>query len=459
MGERTLEQQTEEVRSARRKISPRNWLIIWIVGITGQLCWSVENSWFNTFVYDKIGPYPWIITWMTAVSAITMTVCSLLCGCWSDRVGRRKPFMIWGYIIWGAFTILFGAAQFVSGTVLALGVFVIVADGLMSMMGAIGGDAGFGPWAIDISDRSNRGTVGAATTTQPVIATILCSLIGGWIIGAIDYFAFFLLMGVLVMLLGVFNFFLVQDAPDLRPNRDPKGFWHQFIQVFNFRLMWKNRMLIAVWLIFIVYLTGFHMYFTHIMNYFIYTRGYSEGMAGVIFAVGLIVAIPTTLLAAKQLNRFRFAETASVTIGTNILGIVMLGLTSWIPESQPTLKLVCILVSVAFVGAGYMCTTQALSVWAKNLYPDSQRGQLEGLRTFVCICVPMVVGPILANFIINTWGADVVINGNAGKAASQWLYFGAAIVSALAYIPIAYARKLIKAGWSVERPPEDVQGA
>ena len=193
------------------------------------------------------------------------------------------------------------------------------------------------------------------------------------------------------------------------------------------------------------------------MNYFIYTRGYSEGMAGVIFAVGLIAAIPTTLLAAKQLNRFRFAETTSATIATNILGIVMLGLTSWIPESAPTMKLVCILISVAFVGAGYMCTTQALSVWAKNLYPDSQRGQLEGLRTFVCICVPMIIGPILANVIITNWGADVVIDGQSGKAASQWLYFGAAAVSALAYIPISYARRLIRAGWSVERPPEEIR--
>ncbi|MDO4573344.1 MAG: MFS transporter, partial [Clostridia bacterium] len=193
--------------------------------------------------------------------------------------------------------------------------------------------------------------------------------------------------------------------------RDERGFFHQFIQVFNVKLMWKNRMLVMVWLIFIAYLTGFHMYFTHIMNYFIYTRGYSEGTAGLIFGIGLIAAIPTTLLAARFLNRFKFTETASVTIATNILGIVLLGLTSWIPEAAPVWKFACILVSVAVVGAGYMCTTQALSVWAKNLYPDAQRGQLEGLRTFVCICIPMVVGPVLANLIITNWGAPVVIDG------------------------------------------------
>ena len=39
------------------------------LGLAGQLCWNVENQWFNTFVYAKIGPYPWILSWMTAVSA------------------------------------------------------------------------------------------------------------------------------------------------------------------------------------------------------------------------------------------------------------------------------------------------------------------------------------------------------------------------------------------------------
>ena len=48
----------------------RFWLLVWGLGIIGQLVWNVENQWFNTFVYAKIAKDPTIISWMVAVSAI-----------------------------------------------------------------------------------------------------------------------------------------------------------------------------------------------------------------------------------------------------------------------------------------------------------------------------------------------------------------------------------------------------
>lgn len=94
------------------KISGKNWIIIWIAGLAGQLCWNIENQWFNTFVYAKVAPNPSIITWMVAVSAIVSTLSTFISGTGSDRLGRRKPFVVWGYILWGVFTIVFGALEF-----------------------------------------------------------------------------------------------------------------------------------------------------------------------------------------------------------------------------------------------------------------------------------------------------------------------------------------------------------
>ena len=76
----------------------RFWLLVWGLGIIGQLCWNIENQWFNTFVYAKIAKDPTIISWMVAVSAIATTVSTFLFGTMSDRSGRRKPFMAVGYI-------------------------------------------------------------------------------------------------------------------------------------------------------------------------------------------------------------------------------------------------------------------------------------------------------------------------------------------------------------------------
>jgi hypothetical protein len=43
-------------------ISARNWMLIWVLGMAGQICWNIENSWFNTFVYAKIAKDPAIIS-------------------------------------------------------------------------------------------------------------------------------------------------------------------------------------------------------------------------------------------------------------------------------------------------------------------------------------------------------------------------------------------------------------
>ena len=45
------------------------WILVWGLGIAGQLCWNMENQWFNTFVYAKIAKDPTIISWMVGVSA------------------------------------------------------------------------------------------------------------------------------------------------------------------------------------------------------------------------------------------------------------------------------------------------------------------------------------------------------------------------------------------------------
>lgn len=42
----------------------RFWFVIWGMGLAGQICWNIENQWFNTFVYAKISGDVNIVTSM-----------------------------------------------------------------------------------------------------------------------------------------------------------------------------------------------------------------------------------------------------------------------------------------------------------------------------------------------------------------------------------------------------------
>lgn len=68
----------------------RFWVLVWGLGLVGQLCWNIENQWFNTFVYAKIAKDPTIISWMVAISAIATTIATFLFGTLSDRKASGK---------------------------------------------------------------------------------------------------------------------------------------------------------------------------------------------------------------------------------------------------------------------------------------------------------------------------------------------------------------------------------
>lgn len=413
-------------------ISRRNWVIIWFVGLVGQLCWNLENQWFNTFVYAKIGPDASIIAWMTGVSAAMTTVSTFVFGTWSDRVGKRRPFIFIGYILWGIFTIFYGATEFLPANPVILAAIMVVAmDALMSFFGSMGNDAGFNSWTTDITNAHNRGQLGAVVAAQPVLATIVGTLGGGMVIQHFGYFAFFIFMGVFVALVGTLGVLFMHEGPGLRPLRDEKGFAHQLFSLFDFKTFVRNKELFCVFFIMTAYFICFNFFFVHIGNYFIYTLGFAEGDAGVIQGVGLVIAVLATIPAARFINRGQHALMIAAAVISSVIGLTVLGFAGR--------SLVPIEIGIILAGVGYVLILQTTTAWVKNLYPEGQRGQFEGIRIIFFVLIPMVVGPAIASAIIKAYGVPVVIDGSAGMAPSRALFLWAAALSVLTLAPLYFA--------------------
>ena len=414
------------------KISRRNLILIWILGLAGQLCWNVENQWFNTFIYAKIGPYPWIISWMTAVSA-AVTTCSTFCfGTWSDRIGKRKPFLFAGYVLWGLFTLAYGLVEFLpKNTVTAAAVMVVAMDALMSLFGSMGNDCAYNSWTTDITNEKNRGQLGAIMAALPVIATIVGTVVSGILIEALGYFTFFVIMGVMVMLVGIFGSLFMQEAADLQPSRQAGGFLKQVLSVFRFRTFLQNRELFWVFGIMSVYFIGFNAFFAHAGNYIIYTLGFDEGMAGILQGAGLGLAVLATIPTIGMINRGRHAQLIGASVLFSAAGLMVLAV------AGATIPL--LLVGILLVGIGYVLVLQTTTAWAKNLYPENSRGQFEGVRIVFFVLIPMVLGPSSANLVISRWGVPVTIDGVAGMSPSTALFWLAAAIMMLTLLPMIMA--------------------
>ena len=192
---KTLEIHRNE--KGQRILSGKEWLFVVIVGLAGQLIWCVENTWYPNFVYAKIAPDASIISWMVALSALSSTFGCFVWGTLGDRLGKRRPQMLIGYAAWGIIVILFGLTEYFDHSDMTmLTILVVAGDCIMSFIGAMANDSGFIAWTTDITEEGNRGKMGAVVAVLPVAGTILGGLLFGKIIEKIDYFKFYIVLGI-----------------------------------------------------------------------------------------------------------------------------------------------------------------------------------------------------------------------------------------------------------------------
>ncbi len=417
-------------------ISRRNWALIWIVGLTGQLCWNVENQLFNTFVYTKIAPAPSIVAWMVGISAAVTTISTFWIGSISDRLGRRKPFISIGYILWGFLTVAFGATEFVPKNPLLLAAIAVIAmDAIMSFFGSMANDSGFMTWTTDISNEHNRGQLGAVVAAQPVLAIILGTIGCAAMIELFDYFAFFVVFGAMVSLVGIFSIFTLKDQEDVVPNRDNSGLLFFIKSLFQRDSLLQNRELLFVIASFTLFFISFNIYFPYMMIYFQYTLGFSLSIAGILMAAPLLLAVLVAFGCSRFINHGRIPKVFGFAILSNVIGLLTLQLQG----------MFALLTGILFVGIGYIIVMQCMTAWMKNLYPKEQRGQSEGLRIIASVLIPMIIGPGIGSHLVEAFGAERVIQydygSQIGHSPSSELFLVAALVALTTFLPLHFAAK------------------
>ncbi|WP_026496156.1 MFS transporter [Butyrivibrio sp. WCD3002] len=436
------------MHSDSKKSTVSFWSFVWLLGLAGQLCWNMENQWFNTFVYAKIAKDPTIISWMLAISAMATTVSTFLFGCISDRKGTRKTLISVGYILWGIFTILFGTTEFLrnqenqNASIIGVAFAVIAADAIMSFFGSMGNDIGFNAWINDYMTPENSGALGAALAVQPVIGTIAGTILGGLLVGADDnYMRLFVVIGGSVILLGLYSLFGMKDAESLRSS--VKGsFSQQFFSIFNIKEYLKHRELIFVNLMLAVYFISFNVYFSHLGNFMIYYLGFTADTMGLIEGVGLLIAMFTTIPAIKLIQKGKSALIILVAIIINSIGLLIIGLLVSPTNVDPsTIWNPHLLAGVLFVGIGYMLFLQTITVWSKRLYPEDSRGQFEGIRIIFYVLIPMVVAPLISNPIIKRSGEFVDEYGFTEYLPTNAVFIAGFVVVLLTIIPLYFAQR------------------
>jgi len=404
------------------------------LAVTGQIAWAVENSWFNTFVYDTITPDPRPVAWMVAGSAITATLTTLLMGTLSDRTrsrwGRRRPFILVGYVLWGLSTVLFPTVAYIQTTSVAV-IMVVVADSLMTFFGSTANDAAFNAWTADIATSRTRGRVEGVLNMSVFLAQIVALVAAGVLIDTLGYFTFFYALGAIVIVVGLVAGSLLRDAP--APLEAPRrSFWAEFGELFSLDTLRNNRDLFILLLYIMVASIGMQVSFPYLIVYLENYVGVSKSqfsiIGGAVMVGSAVLAVPFGVLADRW-NRYVMLAVSTV---VSSLGGILLSLVNTLP-----LLALTGLVWQAFGVAGSIASV----AWLKDLLPEQNRGKFLGIRMIFWIAIPMVVGPAIGSALIRAYGIPTVVEGEAGFIPVPVIFQVGSAIALLALIPLFFIRR------------------
>jgi MFS family permease len=417
-----------EVKTKVTKISFKNWFVVILLGLAGQIAWNVENSWFNTFVYDTITPDPKPIAWMVAVSAVTATITTLIMGTASDRLGKRKPFIFYGYILWGVSTIIFPTTAFIKTTSAAV-LMVIIADALMTFFGSTAYDSAFNAWTTDISDKTNRGLLSGVLSILPLLAALIGSGLSGILIDTLGYYTFFYTLGALVSVMGITGGILLKDSQRLqrKTRHESKGFIRQLFDVFSRESIKKNKEMFLVFLSIALFSIAVQVFLPYQMIYMNNYLKITKTTAGIITAVPVLIAMIIAVPAGKLADRGLTSKLAFISPLLAFAGLILFSFSS---------KAYQIILTGSLIYIGYVVLILSSGAWMKNLMPEDKRGQFEGVRMIFNVAVPMIIGPAIGSFLISHYGIPTTVNGEAGFIPTPIVFQTAGILCITTIVPL-----------------------
>ncbi len=423
------------------KLSLRMWLVYIIVGLIGQIAWVIENMYLNTFIFSfGVGEsYSTYISLTNALSAIVAVLTTIFLGTLTDKIGKRKFFISFGYIIWGISTLAFGfikvdtiqSAFSLSALSAAktAAILVIVLDCIMTFFGSTSNDAAFNAYVTKTTDITNVSKVQGVLATFPIIAMLIVfaglnSLTenGKWDI-------FFYIIGGITTLAGVSSLFLIPKEE--KEEIEDISFMRRLISGFLPKNIKKNPSLYIGLIAFLIYCISCNIFMPYLMIYIQYTMEITGTEFVIALGVALILGSIITILLGILQNKIGIEKMLIPTVLIFAAGCILL---SFVKKGQ-----VFLFTSLAtLMMSGYMAESSTLNALIREYTPQGEEGSYQGLRMIFQVAIPMCTGPFIGSAIINALSKGEYIDSLTGAASPlppSFIFLMAGLVALLSIIP------------------------
>ena len=418
-----------------KKLGARAWAAFLLIGLAGQFAWTIENMYFNVYLYNTISADPNHIAAMVAASAAVATLTTLLMGALSDRVGKRKPFICAGYLLWGLSTMSFGfitvenAARWfpAANAVAVAAALVVVMDCVMTFFGSTANDAAFNAYVTDITCEENRGRVESVLAVLPLLSMLV-------IFGAFDgmtqqgrWKEFFLIFGALVIVAGLVSVFFLRDS-----GTEQKRGRYLPTLVYGFRpsVVRQNGRLYLALSALGLFSIAVQVFFPYLI---IYLQTYLKLDAyALVLGVVLIIASLVSVLSGRWIDRLGKLRCVPPALAVMFLGLVLMFFAR---------TMAFVIASGAVMMSGYMLVTAVLSATVRDYTPPDKAGSFQGIRMIFGVLLPMVIGPFLGAAVIRGGAGTYEELGVVKSVPTPAIFLAAAAVLLTVILPIWLLRR------------------
>ncbi len=430
----------------------QNWTILLLFGLIGQIAWSVENMYFNLFVFDTISPNLDAITLMVQLSGVAATITTLIAGTLSDKTGNRRKFIAYGYIIWGVTVALFGfispenmqtlfKTELSTAITIALA-FVIVGDCVMTFFGSTANDAAFNAWVTDNTKEEFRGKVEGVLSILPLLSMLIVAGGFGILVSFIGYKWLFFGLGAIITACGVGGVFLIKDSPTL----EKKGSLKDIVYGFKPSVIKGNPTLYLTLCIIGVYGVACQIFMPYLIIYMQTNLGFSVVEYSVVFGLAIALGAVANLLfggMTDKLNKAKLLYLAAAILTVGLAGMYVSNFDS------KTATLVTFGLFGFVMITGYILVSALSGAIVRDYTPENNAGKLQGVRMIFSVLIPMLLGPMIGNAINKAANIPLPDLGSADAMTTQYIpapgiFLAGAIASALLFVLIPFLCKTMQ---------------
>jgi len=419
-----------------RSLPKRVLLSIVLMGFAGQVAWAVENQYFNVFLYNAVIPDPMYISHMVALSAIVATATSILVGAYSDarttRWGKRKPYLLFGYPVWGVVTALFPTAALLRPAVLAAW-FAIVWDCIMTFFGSTAYDANFNAYVVDATTVENRGFAMGIVSLLGYVSLLLIYGFAGFFIEAYGYFAFFYLVGAVVSVLGTLGALLAVEPQ--RRAESGVGVLSRIKESFSAEFVKKHKDVFLILLASGIQGMGYQVYFPYILLYIQHYLGFPLHIASLVVFVAILSGIIAAIPAGVLVDRLGRRTVALMALPLNCAAVYALSLVKGLPDA--------VALGIMWVSFSSVLGV-AMGAWLRDLYPEEKRGEFSGYTILFNVAFTMVPGPLIGSWLIHAFGERRLINGEEAVIPAPVIFQVGAAIALFSLLPMLKVKETLE---------------